>query len=807
MKSSRGRIEDFNSLREAVKQTDGRRNPPVCGGCSDGGGHFMPHDTQRFPVTLAIMKTWSRRRAKLTGWCGVMLAGCVLAAAADSPPWRAAQGPLMTRWAAEVGPTNALPEYPRPQLVRPDWQNLNGLWDYSIVPLDSNRPPVFEGQILVPFPVESALSGVMRRLNQDQALWYRRAVAIPSDWRGRRVRLHFDAADWHTRVFVNGSHVGEHRGGYDRFSFDITDRLRWNGAEEILVAVSDATEGDQPRGKQSRKPEGIFYTPSSGIWRTVWLEPVPAPGIDALRITPDLDGGAVRMRASVNSLAENLRIEAVALADGAEVGRVSGLPNAELVLPLRTIRPWSPDEPFLYDLQVSLVQSNRLQDRVTSYFGLRKVSLGKDSEGFTRISLNDQFIFQVGTLDQGFWPDGLYTAPTDAALRSDIEFLKQAGFNLTRKHVKVEPERWYYWCDKLGLLVWQDMPSGNNASVEGRRHFEAELLHMVQGLHHHPSIILWVLFNEGWGQYETEHLTQLLKTLDPSRLVINASGWTDMRVGDVVDVHSYPGPDSPDPESRRASVLGEFGGLGLALAGHAWSARSWGYLMLKDEPELAALYARLLRQVWDLQEWRGLSAAVYTQTSDVETECNGLLTYDRVVKLAPAIIRTANRREPRNEPRRLVLPDAMLGRTVWKYTIQPPGDDWFKPGFDDSAWKEAPGGFGVAGTPGARANTVWQTADIWLRREFVLEPGERAGLKLRVYHDEDAMIYFNGVLAAKLTGHVVEYIEVEASAEALAALQPGRNTVAVHCRQTTGGQGIDVGILVTKTVKPPVNNR
>lgn len=806
MNSFRKHVEDSDGLWEVMKLTVGRRRRLVRGG-SDGGGHFMPHDTQRFPVTLPSMKTCSTRRAKLTGWLGVILAVYVLGVAADNPPWRAAPGPLMTRWAAAVGPTNALPEYPRPHLVRPDWQNLNGIWDYAIAPLNSNRPPVFAGQILVPFPVESALSGVMRRLNQDQVLWYRRVVGIPSDWRGRRVRLHLDAADWHTRVFVNGSHVGEHRGGYERFSFDITDRLRWNGAEEILVAVADPTEGDQPRGKQSRKPEGIFYTPSSGIWRTVWLEPVPAPGIDALRITPDLDGSAVRVRASVSSLAEDLRIEAVAFADGAEVGRVTGLPNAELVLPLRTIRPWYPDEPFLYDLRVSLVLSNGVQDRVTSYFGMRKVALSKDNDGFTRITLNDQFVFQVGTLDQGFWPDGLYTAPTDAALRSDIEFLKQAGFNLTRKHVKVEPERWYYWCDKLGLLVWQDMPSGDNATVEGRRHFEAELRHMVQGLHHHPSVILWVLFNEGWGQYETERLTQLVKTLDPSRLVINASGWTDMRVGDVVDVHSYPGPDSPDPESRRASVLGEFGGLGLALAGHAWSGRSWGYLMLKDESELAARYTRLLRQVWDLQEWRGLSAAVYTQTSDVETECNGLLTYDRVMKLDPAIIRAANRRESRSESRRLVLPDAMLGRTLWRYTIQPPGDDWFKPGFDDSTWKEAPGGFGVAGTPGARANTVWETADIWLRREFVLEPGERAGLKLRVYHDEDALIYLNGVLAAKLTGHVVEYIEVEASVEALAALQPGRNTVAVHCRQTTGGQGIDVGILATKTAKPPPNNK
>jgi glycosyl hydrolase family 2 len=744
-------------------------------------------------------------RVKLSA--GFALSAAMFASASawgqDAAAWRPAKGPLASRFAADVNPTNSHPEYPRPQLVRSDWLNLNGLWDYAIVPGSFDAPAGFQGQILVPFPVDSALSGVMQPLSETNSLWYRRRVAVPASWRGRHVRLHFGAVDWQARVTVNGKSVGQHRGGYDRFSFDITDQLRWNGEEEIVVVVTDLTEGDQPRGKQSRKQEGIFYTATSGIWQTVWLEPVPKVCIDQVKSTPDVDAKSLRLRVAANSLSEKLRAEAVATIDGKEVGRVSGLPNTELILALPKPRLWSPDDPFLYDLRVTLKEEDKILDSVSSYFGMRKIALGKDDNGFTRMALNDQFLFQVGTLDQGFWPDGIYTAPTDEALRSDIEFLKKAGFNLTRKHVKVEPDRWYYWCDKLGLLVWQDMPSGNNATVDGRRNFESELRRMIEDLENHPSIVVWVLFNEGWGQYETERLTQWLKKMDPSRLVDNASGWTDMRAGDLIDVHSYPGPDSRPPESSRAAALGEFGGLGLPVEGHSWSTNCWGYLMLPDRKQLAARYTGLFKQVWALHKHRGLSAAIYTQTTDVETECNGLLTYDRAVtKIDPDILLAASRGVFPGPPMKTILADATLGRMRWKYTFERPGDDWFKTEFDATGWKEGEGGFGTAGTPNSFPNTEWNTSDIWLRCQFSLTPDDLAGLKLHVYHDEDAEIYLNGVLALKLQGFATEYDEFDISTEAAAALHPGNNTIAAHCLQTTGGQGIDVGIVAVKPDKP-----
>jgi hypothetical protein len=718
-----------------------------------------------------------------------------------APAWTPATGPLMTRWAAEVSPDNALAEYPRPQLVRSNWLNLNGLWDYAITTKTSAPPAAFQGQILVPFPLESALSGVMRHLDETNRLWYRRQIKIPIAWRSKHVRIHFGAVDWETTVLVNGKLCGQHRGGYDPFSFDVTDQLRWSADEEIVVSVADQTEGDQPRGKQSRKPEGIFYTASSGIWQTVWLEPVPVVSIDRLVCVPDLDAKSLHLKVAANSLSESLVFEAVASAAGKEVARTNGPANADAVLKLPSPHTWSPDDPFLYDLQIVLKDGDKTIDSVASYFGMRKISLRKDDEGFTRIALNDQFLFQMGTLDQGFWPDGIYTAPTDAALRSDIEFLKRAGFNLTRKHVKVEPERWYYWCDKLGLLVWQDMPSGNNASAEGRRNFETELRRMTQTLENHPSIIVWVLFNEGWGQYDTERLVQWLKTIDPSRLVDNASGWSDMRVGDVVDMHSYPGPDCPAQESRRATVLGEFGGLGLVATNHCWSARSWGYLMLDDEKAFAEKYTRRLKQVWALNRHRGLSAAIYTQTSDVETECNGLLSYDRTVtKMDPALLFAANHDTFTGPPMKPVLADATMGRTQWKYSFEKPPDDWSKPEFDGSKWKEGRGGFGTAGTPGILVNTTWNTADIWLRTEFNLAAEDINDLKFEVFHDEDASIYLDGVLAARLRGFITQYDDFEISREATAALRPGKHIIAVHCHQTSGGQGIDVGILAPQKV-------
>jgi hypothetical protein len=727
---------------------------------------------------------------------GSLLLGRCLSPAEDAvAPWQPAPGALMTRWATEVSPINAHPEYPRPQLVRPDWLNLNGLWKYAVTPLGLPAAVTnYEGDILVPFPIESALSGVKRPLDEKSVLTYYRQFTIPNGWRGKRVRLHFGAVDWQARVLINGHEVGRHRGGYDAFSFDITDQLKWTTNEEISVTVFDPTEGDQPRGKQSRKPEGIFYTPTSGIWQTVWLEPVPNISIDNLQLTPDIDTETLRLNVAANSLSTSLKVEAIAFADGREVGRVSGAPNGEIILPIHSPHLWSPDDPFLYDLRVNLTDAGRTVDSVSSYFGMRKIALRKDAGGVTRMALNNQFVFQIGALDQGFWPDGIYTAPTDDALRYDIEFLKRAGFNLARKHVKVEPDRWYYWCDKLGMLVWQDMPSANNTTPEGRTQFEVELQRMVEGRRNHPSIIMWVLFNEGWGQYDTERLAGWLKSLDNSRLVDNASGWTDKRVGDVIDMHSYPGPEAPPREPGRAAVLGEFGGLGLGLSGHMWSTNFWGYIRMTNTDALTERGSKLLERLRILRDSFGLSGAVYTQTADVETECNGLLTYDRAVaKMDPAVLAAAIR-TGRGKQFWAIVPNALQGRVVWKYTTEKPPADWIKPDFDDSKWSEGIGGFGTEGTPGTVVNTTWSTSDIWLRRQFTLNKADLGNAKIELHHDEDAEVYFNGVLAAREPGFLTTYEEVQPAADAVEALQNGTNVMAVHCHQTTGGQYIDVGI-------------
>jgi Glycosyl hydrolases family 2, sugar binding domain/Glycosyl hydrolases family 2/Glycosyl hydrolases family 2, TIM barrel domain len=711
--------------------------------------------------------------------------------------WHPARAPLMTRWAADVSPTNVLPEYPRPQLVRSDWMNLNGLWDYSITADSADPPAMYAGKLLVPFPVESALSGVMAHFEEHSKLWYHRTFSIPPSWHGRRIRLHFGAVDWECQIWVNGHAIGRHQGGYDPFTFDVTDSLRWNGPEEIIVAAADPTDdGDQPRGKQSRKPEGIFYTSTSGIWQTVWLEPVPQTCIDNLKTVPDVDSKSLHLWVAANSFSDSLRVEATAFMDSTEAGTVTGGPNSELVLNLPAARLWSPDDPVLYQLKVTLKDGAKVVDSVSSYFGMRKIALRRDDQGVMRIALNDRFIFQIGTLDQGFWPDGIYTAPTDDAMRSDIEFLKRSGFNLIRKHVKVEPQRWYYWCDKLGMLVWQDMPSANNATADGRRDFESELLHMIDNLKDHPCIITWVLFNEGWGQYDTESLAKWIKAMDPSRLVDNASGWTDMRAGDLVDMHNYPGPDCPELDPRRAAVLGEFGGLGLIIPGHIWSTNYWGYVMLTNRDDLADRYTRMLKQVWRLHSSRGLNAAVYTQTADVETECNGLQTYDRSVeKISQSVLLAANRGEFWEKKITVTLADGLYGRTTWKYTTNQPPDDWPATGFNASKWNEGIGGFGTAGTPALCLNTSWNTSDIWLRRDFDLKQENISGIELQVFHDEDVEVYLNGVLALKLPGYITDYDEFPISNEALATLHAGQNRIAVHCRQTVGGQGVDVGLV------------
>ncbi|MGA2863578.1 MAG: sugar-binding domain-containing protein [Verrucomicrobiota bacterium] len=700
--------------------------------------------------------------------------------------WKACEGPLKTRWAKDVSPGNALPEYPRMQMVRQDWLNLNGLWDLKLA--DGTG-----AKILVPYPVESALSGVMKHSDR---LTYRRAFEVPKEWGHKRVLLHFGAVDWEAKVSVNGKELGTHRGGYDGFSFDITDSLTASGPQELTVTVFDPTDaGQQPHGKQVLKPGGIMYTPCSGIWQTVWLEPVSEAGIESLQITPDLDGGTVRVKVNARfhgPIEEAVRVVAVALEAGKEVARVKGEPGEELRLPIANPHLWSPDDPFLYDLRIEMGQ-----DAVTSYFGMRKIAIAKDDAGVNRLMLNGKFVFQVGPLDQGFWPDGIYTAPTDEALRFDVESTKKLGMNCTRKHVKVEPDRWYYWCDKLGLLVWQDMAAGGNGNAEAKKQFEVELKRLIEGRWTHPSIIMWVVFNEGWGQYDTERLTAWVKRMDPSRLVNNASGWTDQKCGDVIDMHNYPGPGSPKPEATRAAVLGEFGGLGLGVDGHTWTKQTWGYRGMSSREELTRSYVKLLTKAWALKDNPGLCAVIYTQITDVESECNGLLTYDReVVKVDLQRAADANRGNllPPAEVNAIV-PTSQQNGVRWRYVIEKPAGDWLQPGFDDSAWKEGLGGFGTKGTPGAIVRTEWKNDDIWLRRSFEWPAGKIENPYLLVHHDEDVEVYINGVLAGKAGGYITDYEEMPLTPEGRTALRPGKNVFAVHCHQTQGGQYIDVGII------------
>lgn len=699
---------------------------------------------------------------------------------------------LQTRWAANVDRSNVLPEYPRPQMVRKSWQNLNGEWTYAITHRYAGRPSAFGGRILVPFPIESQLSGAGVWVAPDQRLWYRRAFTVPSLPAGHRLLLHFGGVDWEAVVSVNGREVGQHRGGYDPFTFDITDALRRgasNDEQDLVVAVRDPTDGgDQPRGKQVSRPRGIYYTAVTGIWQTVWLEPVPDTHITSLRIDPDVDRGRVSVTVASS---RNAHVTVTALDGDREVGRQSGASGSALMFPIPNPRRWGPADPFLYRLRARLETG----DEVESYFGMRSIAVKADASGVRRLHLNGQPLFQLGLLDQGWWPDGLYTAPTDEALAFDIEKTKELGFNLIRKHVKVEPARWYYHCDRLGMIVWQDMPSAEDMSPAGESIFARELRAMVDALRNHPSIVMWVPFNEDWGQHATEKHVAWLQAYDPSRLVNNASGWDDMKVGDVVDLHAYPGPATPPLEPQRAAVLGEFGGLGLPLDGHTWLDRgNWGYRSYTTQPELNTAYQSLLAQL-RLHAGDGLSSAIYTQTTDVEIEVNGVMTYDRsAVKLSPESI-AANKRMYDAPPAiRHIVPASDRSAQTWRYTTTTPAANWFDPSFADSAWAAGAGGFGAPATRHARVGTPWQTPDIWLRRTFSLSSNP-SNPHLRVFHDDDTKVYLNGTLIAELPGANAGYAFVPLTTAARSGLRPGTNTLAVHTHQTRGGQFIDVGIV------------
>ena len=604
--------------------------------------------------------------------------------------WKPANPKLLTEWGEQVTPENAWTEYPRPQFVRARWLNLNGLWDYAIAPKTAGQPAKFDGKILVPFAVESALSGVGKSFTPSDRLWYRRTVTLPKDWADQRVLLHFGAVDYECVLWINGGLVGSHRGGFDAFSFDITEFLR-AGENELVLAVTDPTDtGEQPRGKQQLDPKGIWYTPVSGIWQTVWLEPVPKENhLAELRFTPEVGGKRLRITPLLNTATErdDLAVHITALARGKIAGATVVRVNREGILDLADVQLWSPESPFLYDLTAELVRvktpvANRTQpknraklpafgeqeraayakleaigeplDRVKSYFGMRKLSLGAGPKAQQpHLRLNDQPIFQHGPLDQGWWPDGLLTPPADAAMIWEIKWLKSAGFNMLRKHIKVEPARYYYHCDRLGILVWQDMPSGFNHALrnyredEGepvrlsrsREQHELELRRMIDNLHNHPSIVLWVVHNEGWGQYESTALARWVKSIDPSRWVDGVTGWLDQNSSDAYDIHTYHDvPLAPANQADRAIVIGEYGGVGWPVSGHLWNAekRNWGYQTYQTQEDFEKAIRKKIEGLEPMVRDLGLSAAVYTQTTDVEGEVNGFMTYDREKIKIPA---------------------------------------------------------------------------------------------------------------------------------------------------------------------------
>ena len=714
--------------------------------------------------------------------------------------WKMQQAKLMTSFSARIDTSNVFPEYPRPQMVRSTWMNLNGIWQFQPGAAEDILPTgSLSSKILVPFPVESAISGVMKHYDR---LWYKRTFILPAKWSGKRVLLHFGAVDYESEVFVNGQSVGVHTGGYDPFTYDITAKLTGSGPQQLVVRVYDPTDlGGQPRGKQTLHPGGIMYTPVTGIWQSVWLEPVAQTAISDLRMVPNIDNATLKLSVNTVGDATGLTIVAKVKDKTNIIKTVSGDANSALIISIPKQKLWTPDSPFLYDMQVKLLKNGSVIDSVNTYFGMRKISVGK-VDGFQKMLLNNKFVFEIGPLDQGFWPDGIYTAPTDSALRYDLVKMKELGFNMVRKHIKVEPYRWYYWADKLGLMVWQDMPSANSYTdvhpPVDETAYQSELERMVKTHWNSPCIIMWDIFNEAQGQHNTVGLVNNVKSLDPSRLVNQASGGNFEGAGDLLDIHSYPAPACPT-SSTQALACGEYGGIAYGIANHNWG-NGFGYVTVSNAIDYLNMYDGFATDLAYSKTNKGLSAAVYTQITDVEVEINGLMTYDRaivkanVAKLRASNVKTINQKIFLTE----LLPTSIESGRTWKYTTADPASNWYDASFNDANWSSGLGGFGTTGTPGAVVRTNWSTSDIWMRQKFNLGPlSQRVidNIIFRVHHDENCEIYINGSLATSLTGFTSGYAIVPLTQRSKALLKANsENVIAVHCHQTGGGQYIDLGI-------------